>query len=481
MQFLGFALIKQLINKNFKIAKYITILMICIALVFLIFNSDTFVYKYFNGENSGAITRSLDNLEVYGLKLPELFLPVLHKWNFLDSFAKNHYYNTTLIKGELGSPYLGFIGIIALIWLFFDGLINVFKDRLQNISLSWWQVNWIILYSLIGGINLVIGSLGFVLFRGTNRFSIVILTLALLFLVQALSKKFPNRSARIVAILLIPLVLWDQIPIGYSKEQIESAQIKFQSDKQFAQTLESSLPKGGMVFQLPVMSYPEMPAINKMADYSHFRPYLFTRDLRYSYGTDKGRGDEDWQMDTSKLPTSEMLSQLEKYGFNSVMINRNGYVDNANELIEEIKNSGKHVISENADLIAFNLNPIESPILPMVTGFSEGWSSDEIDHRWAIADKAKITFGDITKKSTPAKVKFVIYGIKSQKIIIYLNNNAVKEINYVAGRPGESVEITLDKLILRNNLIIKSDVIPESPSTGDPRELTFAISKIEMM
>ena len=54
------------------------------------------------------------------------------------------------------------------------------------------------------------------------------------------------------------------------------------------------LPPGAMVFQLPVMAFPEVAPAHNLGDYEHFRPYLATRALRFSYGMLKGRSRHRW-------------------------------------------------------------------------------------------------------------------------------------------------------------------------------------------
>ncbi|UUZ64980.1 hypothetical protein LP417_09805 [Polaromonas sp. P1-6] len=190
-----------------------------------------------------------------------------------------------------------------------------------------WQVLWVLLFAIIGGINLLLGTFGLILFRGTNRYSILILTLVLLFLVRQLSRTCPGKLVLPVAFCMILLGLWDQLPPRVTSAQIQQMSEIVQSDTNFAKSLESKLSKGAMVFQLPVAAFPEVPPIFQMGDYEHFRPYLFTQNLHYSYGTNKGRGDADWQSEVAKLEPIDMVASLEKYGFNTILINRKGYED----------------------------------------------------------------------------------------------------------------------------------------------------------
>jgi phosphoglycerol transferase len=64
------------------------------------------------------------------------------------------------------------------------------------------------------------------------------------------------------------------------------SQAAYASDREFISHIESTLPKGAMVFQMPYLRFPEA---GTCADYELFRPYLHSRDLRWSFGAFKGR------------------------------------------------------------------------------------------------------------------------------------------------------------------------------------------------
>lgn len=481
IQFLGFAILKHIICKNFKAALIPSILGLITFLFFLLFNLDTLTYQFLNGPNTDALVRNISGLELYGLKLPDLFLPVVHRWTSLNEFTKIHYYSDTFIKGEIGSTYLGFIGIIGFFWLMLYGLNKLFKNEVNYIPTSWWQMIWILLYSLVGGFNLLLGSFGFVLFRGTNRYSIFILTLSLLFLAQRLSTKFPSRIWRLLAILLIPIILWDQLPNDFNPSLFKTTVIdKVKSDHIFTTSVEKQLPLNSMIFQLPLSGYPEYPAIEKMTTYEHFRPYLHTSSLRYSYGTDKGRDDDDWQSTIINAPPSEMIYQLEKLGFSAIIINKKGYTDHAEQLIKDITLLGHSIISDSQDLIAFKLTPSINPELPLLIVFSDGWSGPEKEHRWAIDKSAKINIKNFSSMQKKYIISFNLSAIQLQKIDITFNKIKSKSIIVTPGKLSAPVEIVVDLPMGKSDLEIFSDAIPKLPDNGDPRKLVFDISSFKI-
>lgn len=479
LQFLGFALLLHLARKQYQLMKFPLIFILVTVVSFSIMNMDTISYSWLHGDNAEAVGRGLAGLEIYGLKIPELvFSPPYHAWKSWAEYGQNHYFIPTFIKGEMGSPYLGLVGLIGFAWLAGVALYRLLQGRSQAIPVHAWQVLWVLLFSLVGGINLLLGTFGIILFRGTNRYSIIILTLVLLFLVRQLSRKCPDKLVLPVAIFMVLFGLWDQLPPRATSAQIQQMSEVVQSDRAFAKSLELKLSKGAMVFQLPVASFPEIPPIFKMADYEHFRPYLFTHNLHYSYGTNKGRGDADWQFEVSKSNAADMVASLEKYGFSTILINRKGYEDKGVGLVAAISALNKEILTENEDLIAFKLNPKEVHEYPKSPpAFGVGWSGDEGSHRWAISSRAEAKIINNSREPILVTLEFSLMTLKPRIVDVTLNGKVLKKVALNQG--GAAIHSKFPLVSLHpgaNTLLMETDVPPEPPGGGDPRKLSFGIS-----
>ncbi len=366
LQFLGFAALLHIARKQWQEAKIVIILGGITVFGFLMMNMDTFIYGFMHGPNEGIVVRDLAALEKYVLKIPELFMPPgHHRWRSWADFGAN-YFGRVYVRGEMGSPYLGFAGMTGLLWLGGLSFYRLLQGRSHAIPVQAWQILWILLYSLIGGINLLIGTFGLILFRGTNRYSIIILAISLLFLVRQLSRYCHPKLVWPIGLSLLALGLWDQLPPQTSNDSIYQTRRIIESDRAFVSKMESVLPAGSMVFQLPIMDFPEVSPINRMGDYQHFRPYLFSKRLHFSYGSNKGRPRELWQRAVGSLPFTQMAAELEKYGFAAVYINRQGYQDRGERMIGNLKALGKPILAESTlrDLIAIRLFPSTTPALP---------------------------------------------------------------------------------------------------------------------
>jgi len=371
LHFLVFAVLLHSSRRQWEAAKLPLLLGCVVVLGALAVNADTLLTRIVAGSNERAILRTLAHLEAFGLKITELFVPPPdHRWQALGAFAQRNYYAPSYIKGNLGSVYLGVIGMMGFLWLMGSSLYRLLQGKLRAIPVQAFQVLWIVLYATIGGINALLGVFGFVLLRGTNCHSIIILCISLLFLTRQLTRRCPRRLVYPAALALLAVGLFDQLPEPTSANYIASVGRAVASDRALVEQLESAVPIGTRVFQLPVMDHPEAPSIYnsiyKMRPYAHLRPYLFSTHLRFSHGSHKGRPREQWQREVAELSTAGMAAALERYGFGALYVNRNGYPQRAAGLLDELAASGRPILAESrqGDIMVVELSPSATPVLP---------------------------------------------------------------------------------------------------------------------
>ena len=339
------------------------------AIGFAASNLDTWTYKAVNGPNSGALVREYKWLEIYGLKIKDLVIPpVTHRSAALAGFGAKHR-SEAVLNDEDGCPYQGLVGLACLAWLVGSAAGAVIQRREKDIPVEAWQLLWIVLMFTTGGLNAILGALGFTMFRTGARYSVVILAITLLWAARRLttleaeadaSQPAPGTSQlrTVAAIVLCGIILWDQVPRAPTREQITAIERQVAADRDFTERMEAALPPGAMVFQMPVMEFPESP-IQGVPPYDHFRPYIFSKHLRFSFGTHKGRERETWQPAVqAKLFEGASLDQqsgriqlnvanaraavaeLERLGFSAVSINRNGFPDQGKGLEKTLHELG---------------------------------------------------------------------------------------------------------------------------------------------
>lgn len=343
------------------------------ATAFLLMNLNTFFYHFVHGPNPGAVDRAYKWMEMYGLKIVDLVVPPPeHRLPLFAEWGAQHLKEIILPPGEQPpTGYIGLAGLAALAWLAVVSFRKLVKEPGAKLPLETWQILWILLYAGIGGLNCVVGSLGFMLFRATTRYSIFILCIVLMAAAKRLSEmKFKSPYASHgLALIAAALALWDQLPPQVSTEEIEKTAKAVASDRHFTERMEQQLPPNAMVFQIPIMEFPESPAPG-VGSYDHFRPYLYSHRLRFSFGSDKGRPREKWQQQLAGLSLGEVISRLESFGFSAIYVNRNGFSDKGEGLVKAFKEAGRGdmIESEKGDLLCVFLKPSQYPILPATPG-----------------------------------------------------------------------------------------------------------------
>ena len=239
----------------------------CAAAAFLLMNVPTFAYHFAHGPNSGAVVRDYHWLEVYGLKLVDLVVPPPdHSLPLFAAWGAGHAREVLLSFGELPpSGYLGLAGLAALGWLTVDAVRRAMQRR--SLPLEAFIVLWVILFATVGGLNGLLGTLGFVMFRATTRYSIVILAVVLMYAVRRLTELDlrPRPFIYGAAVLIVLLAWWDQAPPATSDYDLQLVAAEVKSDRDFTDAMEQRLPAGAMVFQIPVMDYPESPRARRAA------------------------------------------------------------------------------------------------------------------------------------------------------------------------------------------------------------------------
>ncbi|MFZ4778220.1 MAG: hypothetical protein ACOYM3_22845 [Terrimicrobiaceae bacterium] len=322
------------------------------AAAFGLMSLDTWLQKLGGQGIASAIQRPYKWLEIYALKPVDLIIPLpTHHFEAFRTFAINHA-NSSVLVNE--GSYLGLLGIAALLWVFGAALYAAFKGRAGDIPREAWQILWVFAAFATGGLNTVAGAFGFTMFRAGYRMSVVILAIVLLFAMLRASQlsRLNRRLGSIIAIFLGLLVIWDQMPVPHLPAHRELVAMQVESDREFTKMIEARLPGNAMIFQIPIMSFPEAP-VQGITPYEHFRPYLFSNRLRFSFGATKAEIENGWQSKLGGLGMEDSLQLIQKQGFQAVYINRKGFPDKGEEMIKAFQNLGvtERIDSQSGDLV----------------------------------------------------------------------------------------------------------------------------------
>ncbi len=377
------------------------------------------------------LARNYHGTERYALKPMELFIPPpFHRAEALAFFG--HRYNRwSEWRGEPYLSYLGLVGVAALLWLVAASVRAMLARRAPPGQVL--PLTWIVAYCTVGGLtNLVSFFTGFQLFRATNRAAIFLSALVLVYLVVRLSRLTAHwapgwRGA--AALLLVAVGLADQLPRRQAPEVRARIASDVASDRQLGRELERVLPPGARVFQLPILGFPEVQTPHLLTDYEHFRPFLVTETLHFSYGAAKYRARSRWQRDLERLPVSAMVRRLEEAGFAALYLNRKGYEDRGEALLRELQALGHEPILTGAggQQVVVRLNPVYPARPPLGRGltFGQGWHPrTEAGVRWAY-DDAVASYFNPHSVPVPVRLEFELMGVSPRELILEQNGREV--------------------------------------------------------
>ena len=197
-----------------------------------------------------------------------------------------------------------------------------------------------VLVASVGGFGTFFNLIYMRITRTYNRTSIFIAFFALagaFGAVDDLCERLGGRGkgallAAILAPCLLVAGLWDQTSKTYL-EPFALVQQEFASDAAFVAQIEAAVPEQTMVFQFPFLSYCSYENTSHiMMPYDHFRGYLHSRKLRWSFGAMHGRSGDELQAGIAKRPLPECVRLLVEAGFGGIYVDRNGYPDHGAEI-----------------------------------------------------------------------------------------------------------------------------------------------------
>lgn len=330
-----------------------------------------------NGRNHEVAQRIPAESEYYGLKISQLLLPVdKHHITSLAKFKEN--YNTSALSvNENRSATLGIVGSIGFLFLLFTLIIKKLQsnqDTLFNLSRLTIAA---ILFSTIGGFSSLFAYLVSPMLRGQNRISVFIAFFSLGAFFLVVQHLFKNRSLKIgyvIGALVLVIGLYDQVP----RTTFSNYAAQYFSDKNFVTSIEAKMPAGTMIMQLPYVDYPESPNVQGLGSYTHFRGYLHSHNLHWSFGAMRGRHVAAWQKLISSKSTKQMLNELVYAGFTGLYLNNSGYPDHGVEIEKQITNilrSGPTLKTEDGEIAFYDLRPYANALRQSMTSLA--WQTQQ--------------------------------------------------------------------------------------------------------
>ena len=344
-------------------------LVLIITLFMLLLLVPSFHYSLVYGRND-ITSRNLQGVEIYGLKITQLFIPLrAHEIGFIKNLIER--YNRMPLVNENSRAYLGAVAGVGFIFQ----MLCFFGIRMKNehtgviLLASRLSLASVLFMSVGGFISLLSTLLNIDTLRGFNRISIYLMFLSitvLCFLGELLLERIKGALGRRIFLLLTAAVtifgIWEQSPdIGRAAKRLEAGGIQWVKDAIFIEKIEDTLQPGDMVFQLPYLPYPEGKQQNDLSAYRHLIGFLHSDTLRWSFGGIKGREGDRWYREVSQMDCEQMIKTLIAAGFRGLYIDRSGYKEE--EFIElQRKLSGirgmKHQTNEDDVIWFYDLYPV---------------------------------------------------------------------------------------------------------------------------
>src|SRR4030065_2363852 len=190
------------------------------------------------------------------------------------------------------------------------------------------------LFGTIGGLGALFSSVVSSSIRGRNRISIFIAfgSIAAIFLFSQIYLRRlvvsleTNRVIWIGALAVVVVGLFDQtVPTCLACN--EENKSKFLDDKEFIGKIEDVMPRGGAIYQLPYMAFPEIPPIHRMGTYDLMPGFLHSKSLRWSYAGMKGREGDLFLRALAPQPLAKQIEIIRKLGFSGIYLDRRGFAD----------------------------------------------------------------------------------------------------------------------------------------------------------
>ena len=376
------------------------------------------VYKTTHGVNPAAVVRSPGDAERYGLKLIQLLLPTPnHRVKWLSELQDN-YDKTAPLVNENATASLGIIGTLGFIIL---GAAIIFKLSGTNLDkrLAFLGTTVLILFlfGTIGGLGAIFSRLVSSDIRGWNRISIFIgygsiaaFFLTLQNIVETFKKTTNNKPYWLLAVPITCLGVLDQTPPTCT---VCNTTIKrnYSQDQEFIKKIEQSLPRGSAIYQLPYMQFPETPPLYKLTSYGLAIGFLHSKTLRWNYGGMKGRPGDLFYQSLAKESIDTQLKIIYKLGFSGIYIDRRGYKDNADHLIEKLSailKPSSPIYDDDREVVFFKL---PKPQAVDFKGLSDtqimrsvGYLADQLGPRYSASWSQGI---DFTRSGAPYFVRSI--------------------------------------------------------------------------
>eukprot|EP00439_Symbiodinium_sp_Y106_P088923 s1_g1459.t1 len=304
--------------------------------------------------------------EYYGLKFVQMVLPQPeHRNQTLAAIAKDYADSFPLVN-ENESAALGMIGTVGLLSLMFVIVMQLSGRAVDpKVSLIALIVLTLFVFGTIGGLSSLFAMVVSPALRGWNRVSVFIgfgaVAASFLFLQMLMQRYAPAHRARItqacLAVALVAFAMWDQVPPADLESRIE-AKREFDADTALVRAIETDLPEGAAIYQLPYIGFPESPLVHQVGPYTPLTGFINSETLRWSSGGMKARSGDLFYRALAQEPLTRQLDIVKELGFSGIYIDKRGYEDGGLGIVADLSallGRGPNLAREDDKIVFFRL------------------------------------------------------------------------------------------------------------------------------
>jgi phosphoglycerol transferase len=405
--------------------------------VFIVSQLPTFLAAHRINAAVPISARSPIDQALYGLKVPDLLVPIVTGIGSLDAKIQR-YHQLRYPNGEGRDNFLGLFGVFGFViglCVFFSSFTYLFgRHRRKRIPMYRWRMvsaaSLLSVVAILFGVSNGFGNV-FHLFisrnlRAQNRISVYIAFfsfITVLLIAEGVLRKYRHSLklrwavGGVVSILALVSVhnqvSWYKVRPLQAQSTLEVAK-----DKAFFAAFQSRLGTGRRVLQLPIMVFPGSPPIHALGEYEHMKGYLFTTNIGWSYGAVQARPAIAWQHALMQRSTADWIARARAAGFDTILIERKGYEDNANSLIADITRTlspGRQILDRD-DRVVFDLCPsldFEDRHIPLrvnIEGRGFGALEQDTKKRWRWNNTPEGTASIAVNNRNPGPRQLVMEG-----------------------------------------------------------------------
>ena len=345
------------------------------------------------GANPVAGHRFVFESDMYGLRIGFMMLPTRANWISALGKHADALWNNNPFPSEGGQAIgiIGVIGVLAAAGMLFvralrdgarddprdDRRRRRFTPRAAALAMPFATIVLVAILLGAGGATVIDSVSGFLQVRTWDRIVVIVAFAAFALtgigcerILHRLQGRAKTGRTRVLVgagmvVVLGGLGVFD----GGRPPLPEEAKVTatWVSDQNFVAGMHTVQPENGMIFEFPVVRFPESAPVWHMQDYDQFRGYLADKgSFRWSYGAVKGRPDADWQAKLRAIPTDADLRALLGLGFTGLWVNRDGYNDRGrffeSRLVPLL--GAPTLVSRNQRLSFYDLRPFAAKIKP---------------------------------------------------------------------------------------------------------------------